>query len=118
MILEILIKANAGRSEPTRKERQAQIAIFLEVLYGHVPEKRLNDCYVHLMRTRTSTYPLAPNELCIAWAAIKESEMNQPSSQKQLTHGFCERCNNTDFEIIIQDGYSFSKPCNHERERP
>src|ERR1051325_4957100 len=89
-VLEILIKANAGRNEPTKAERKTQIAIFLEVLYGHVPENRLNDCYVYLMRTRTSTYPLAPNEICIAWAAIKESEMNRPINQGRLAHGFCE----------------------------
>ncbi len=51
----------------------------------------------------------------MAWEAIKESEMSQPSDQKQLTHGFCEKCFNTNNELIKDETGKVlgSRYCNH-----
>lgn len=97
---EIITKSNIGRQQLTREETKIAIGIWYEMLYSVVPERRLNDCYLHAMRNRASTFPLAPNELVMAWNEIKGSEMYRNDPARQLTHGFCEKCNNTGTEPI------------------
>lgn len=98
---EIILKSNVGRQEPDPEDTKRAIGIFYEVLFGHVPEHRLNDCYKHAARTRNNTFPLKPEELCAAWTAIRQAEFYKRAPEShQLTHGFCEKCNNNGTELI------------------
>lgn len=113
---EILTKSRAGNTQQlSDDEFQFALASWLEVLFGVVPEQRLNDCYLLAMRNRTSTFPMAPNELCMAWGEIKQSEMHRTNPAKLLTHGFCEKCNNTGSEPIRNErGIIISaRACSH-----
>lgn len=112
---EILTKSRAGAAQQLSDEEfQFALASWLEVLFGVVPEQRLNDCYLLAMRTRASTFPLAPNELCVAWNEIRQSEIYKQADAKQLTHGFCEKCNNTGSEVIYrEDGTTSARFCRH-----
>lgn len=113
---EILTKSRAGHTQQLSDEEfQFTLASWLEVVAGVVPEHRLNDCYLQAMRNRASTFPMAPNEICMAWNEIRQSEMHRHNNQKQLTHGFCEKCNNTNSEPIRDDlgRIIAAKPCSH-----
>jgi len=114
MLAEIITKSNVGRQQFTREETQLAVGVFYEVLYGAVPEQRLNDCYLFVKRNRATTFALQPEELCAAWNEIKAAERYKNTSTKQLTHGFCEKCNNTGTEVIRQPGYTNARPCNHQ----
>lgn len=112
---EIITKANIGRQQlDPKKEMPVAIAVWYEVLYGVVPEHRLNDCYLHAKRTRTSTFALVPEELTTAWSEIRSSEMYKRAPEnRQITHGFCEKCNNTGTEVITKPGFTSARPCTH-----
>lgn len=112
---EIITKSNIGRQQLTREETKIAIGIWYEMLHGVVPEHRLNDCYLHAMRNRASTFALAPNELVMAWNEIRQSEMHQQNPARALTHGFCEKCNNTGSEPIRDEkGFIIAmRPCSH-----
>src|SRR5688572_28870149 len=76
---EILAKSRAGTSQQLHDDEfQYTLAAWLEVLYGHVPEHRLNDVYVHASRTRNSTFPLTQFELCEAWNQVRAAERSMP----------------------------------------
>lgn len=112
---EIITKSNVGRQQLTREETKIAIGIWYEMLFGVVPEHRLNDCYLHAMRHRANTFALAPTEIVMAWNEIKGSEMYRNNPARQLTHGFCEKCNNTGSEPIRNDQGVIiaARPCNH-----
>ena len=113
---EILTKSRAGNAQQLSDEEfQFALAAWLEVLYGAVPEHRLNDCYVFAKRNRSTTFALQPEELCMAWNEIRQSEMHKQPNAKQLTHGFCEKCNNTNTEAIRNERGAIiaGKPCSH-----
>lgn len=115
MLAEVITKSNIGRQQFTKDETKAAVGIWFEMLYGVVPEHRLNDCYLHAMRNRASTFALAPNELVMAWNEIRQSEMHRQNPTKQLTHGFCELCNNTG-TFLVRDEHGKIKgarPCSH-----
>lgn len=111
---EIIIKSYGGR-QPDTKQLAIETAVFMEPLYGKIPEHRLNECYVEAVRTRKSTYPLKPEEMCAAWETIRHREFYKRAPEnRQLTHGFCELCNNNGTEIVIgEDGYEYGRPCRH-----
>lgn len=97
-------------------ERDFTTGAWVEILYGVIPERRLNDCYLHAMRVKTDSFPIEPSDLCNAWKEIRQSEMAQPVNPgNQLTHGLCEKCHNTGNEIVVKDGIAYSRVCNHER---
>jgi hypothetical protein len=101
---EIITKSNIGRQQLDPEDTKIAISIWYEVLYGVVPEQRLNDCYLHAVRTRNNTFAMQPSELATAWGEIRNSEMyKRVSDNRQLTHGFCEKCNNTGTEPIRND---------------
>lgn len=102
-----------GRQQFTREETQVAVGVFYEVLFGVVPEQRLNDCYVFVKRNRATTFALQPEEIASAWGQIRESERYKNNPVKQITHGFCEKCNNTGTEVIRQAGYEGARPCEH-----
>lgn len=110
---EIITKSNIGRQQFTPDETRIAIGVWYEVLFGVVPEHRLNDCYLHAIRNRQNTFGLAPTELCMAWNEIRQSEMHRQNPVKRLTHGFCEKCNNTGTEIVRKEGLTSARPCNH-----
>lgn len=112
---EIIIKSYGGR-QPDTKQLAIETAIFMEPLYGKIPEHRLNECYVEAVRTRKSTFPLKPEEMCAAWETIRQRDFYKRAPEsRQLTHGFCEKCNNCGNEVIYNDkGHAIgSRPCHH-----
>lgn len=116
---EIIAKARAG-SQPqlVGDEFKFAIATWTELLEGFVPESRLNDCYLHARRSRKSTFPLDPSELCAAWQEIHEAERARPAATiaLRLQGDICERCNGTGYEIVEVKGRKVSRPCNCEPE--
>ena len=112
----ILIKSRIGRPQMGDKERDFTTGCWVEILYGVIPERRLNDCYVLASRNKTNSFPVEPNDLCAAWNEIRESEMHKRAPEShQLTHGFCERCNNTGSEVVRNDQGVIigARPCKH-----
>lgn len=105
MLGEIITKSNIGRRQLDPKEEQPiTIAVWYEVLYGVVPEHRLNDCYLHVARHRDNGFPWKPEEIAMAWTAVKQAEMyKRISPDHQITHGFCEKCHNTGNEVIYDE---------------
>jgi hypothetical protein len=98
---EIITKSNIGRQQLDPEDTKIAIGIWYEVLCGVVPERRLNDCYLHAVRTRNNTFAMQPSELATAWGEIRNSEMyKRVPDNRLLTHGFCEKCNNTGTEPI------------------
>src|ERR1051326_7601510 len=113
---EIITKSNFGRQQlDPKKEMPLAIAVWYEVLYGVVPEHRLNDCYLFVKRNRTNAFALQPEELSAAWNEIRSNERYKTNPAKQITHGFCAKCNNTGSEIIynVQTKRTSARPCNH-----
>jgi hypothetical protein len=103
-LAEIITKSNVGRQQLTKQQTALDTAIFMEVLYGKIPEHRLNECYLEAVRTRKNTFPLKPEELCVAWETIRQSEFyKRVPESRRLTHGFCEKCNNTNNEQVRND---------------
>ena len=112
----ILIKSRIGRPQMGDKERDFTTGTWVEILYGVIPERRLNDCYLLASRNKTDSFPIQPRDLCAAWNEIRESEMHKPAPQsRQITHGFCAKCNNTGHEAIRNEqGHIIAmKPCHH-----
>ena len=115
-LAEIITKSNVGRQQFTKEETKVAVAVFHEVLYGVVPEHRLNDCYVFVKRNRAGTFALAPEEIAAAWSQIRQSEMyKRAPDNRQITHGFCEKCNNTGSEPIRNERgvITSARKCTH-----
>lgn len=117
VVAEIITKSNVGRQPVTKKQLAIETAIFMEPLYGKIPEHRLNDCYLEAVRTRKSTFPLKPEELCAAWETIsyKEFYRRAPESRQLTTDYVCPKCFNNGNEVIYNDkGHAIgSRPCHH-----
>lgn len=104
VVAEILTKSNVGRQQLTKQQTALDTAIFMEVLYGTIPENRLNDCYQEAVRTRKTTFPLKPEELCAAWTEIRQSEMHKRAPvERQLQAPFCPKCNSTGNQPVRND---------------
>lgn len=114
-LAEIITKSNVGRQQFTKNETRIAVGVFYEVLYGVVPEHRLNDCYLLVKRNRVGTFALAPEEMAGAWNQIRESERYKNNPVKQITHGFCEKCNNTGTWLVRDDKGRVigGRPCSH-----
>jgi len=115
-VAEIITKSNVGRQQLTKQQTALDTAIFMEVLYGTIPENRLNECYQEAIRTRKSTFPLKPEEMCAAWETIRQRDFYKRAPEShQLTHGFCEKCNNTGNEVMRDsEGQTIgARPCKH-----
>lgn len=98
------------------KERDFTTGTWVEILYGVIPERRLNDCYLLAMRNKTHSFLIEPNDLCAAWREIRESEMHKRAPEnRQITHGLCEKCLNTNSEPIRNEkGHIIAmKHCTH-----
>jgi hypothetical protein len=104
-VAEIITKSNVGRQEIPTKQLAIDTAIFMEVLYGTVPENRLNDCYQEAVRTRKSTFPLKPEEMCVAWETIRQRDFYKraPESRQLTTDYVCPKCNNNGTELMYDD---------------
>lgn len=92
------------------------VAAWTEILDGHVPEARLNDCYVRAVRNRKNGFPMAASELCTMWNEIQQSELHSTPHRdmsKQLAGDVCHSCFGTGYEIIKRGQYNYAKPCNH-----
>lgn len=117
MLAEIITKSNIGRQQLTKEQSKIAVGIWYEVLFGVVPEHRLNDCYLHVARKRDNSFPWKPEELCAAWSEIKASEFyKRTPKDHQLTHGFCEKCNNTGTELMRNEAGQVrgARPCTHQ----
>lgn len=115
ILAEILTKSNVGRQQFTKDQTRVAVGVFYEILYGFVPEHRLNDCYIFVKRNRSNTFELKPEEIAAAWIQIRESERYSNNPAKQLTHGFCNKCNNTGTEVKRDEQYrvTSARPCSH-----
>lgn len=116
-VAEILTKAWAGTLSTLEDgEFKLAVGVWTEILEGHVPEARLNDCYVRAVRNRKNGFPMAASELCAMWNEIRESEMHSTPHRdmsKQLAGDVCERCWATGYEIIKRAKYNYAKTCDH-----
>lgn len=119
---EILTKSRVGTAQQLiDDEFDYTLQTWLEVLYGHVPEARLNDAYVHASRTRNSTFPLTQFELCEAWNQIRAAERAVPPIGTYDWRGekVCPHCNGTGTKLVVkrdsvlQRDYTYGEPCNH-----
>lgn len=117
---EILTKSRAGIAQQLSDEEfDFTVDSWVEVLYGHVPEARLNDAYVHASRTRSSTFPLTQYELCDAWNQIRTAERNAPPIGTYDYRGreVCPDCNDTGTKLIVKRDlvlgrdYTYGVPC-------
>jgi hypothetical protein len=112
----VLIKSRIGRPQMGDKERDFTTGTWVEILYGVIPEHRLNDSYLLASRNKKDSFPIQPNDLCAAWNEIRESEMHKRAPEsRQITHGFCGRCNNTGTELIRDANRKVkgARPCRH-----
>jgi hypothetical protein len=112
----VLIKSRIGRPQLGDKERDFTTGTWMEILYGVIPENRLNDCYLLASRNKTDSFPIQPNDLCAAWNEIRESEMHKRAPEShQLTHGLCPKCFNNNTEVIYNDkGHAIgARACHH-----
>ena len=82
-------------------ELAGAIEAFCKVLHGVVPEDRLNDCYLHAIRRRNSTYPLAVTEIVESWRAILSDE----TARRRL----CSLCDGSGYSVVRD-------PLDHEKD--
>jgi hypothetical protein len=59
------------------QELAAAVEAWCEILYPVVPVNRLNDCYLHAIRSRESTFAIAATEILTAWRIISSEEARQ-----------------------------------------
>lgn len=73
---QLILKARLACSLPSldTHEFPAAVEAWCEILVGSLPLNRLNDCYRHAMKHRSSTYPLAVTELIASWRTISAGE--------------------------------------------
>lgn len=119
---EILIKSRAGVAQQLSDEEfEDTLAAWLEVLFGHVPEARLNDTYLHASRNRNTTFPLTQFEMCEAWNQIKAAERSLPpvGTYDWRARDVCPHCHNTGTKLIVKRDeilgrdYTYGVPCSH-----
>lgn len=119
------MKSRAGTSQQLGDEEfQYTLASWLEVLFGHVPEHRLNETYVHASRTRNSTFPLTQYEMCEAWNQIRAAERTMPPVGTYEYRGrkVCPDCHNTGTKLVVKRDpilgrdYTYGLPCEILRE--
>lgn len=119
---EILTKSRSGINQQLSDEEfDFTVAAWVEVLYGHVPEARLNEVYVHASRNRNSTFPLTQFELCETWNQIKNAERTAlpPVGTYEWSRArqACPDCNNTGYRQIVKRhpvlgrDYVYAVPC-------
>lgn len=117
ILRQIITKANIGRRQlDPEKETPIFVAIWFEALYGVIPERRLNDCYLWAVRNRGNNFPMQPSEMAQAWNEIRQSEFYKRAPEsRQLTHGLCGKCFNTGSEVMYNDkGIAIgARPCKH-----
>ena len=99
----VIVKIRLVCSLPAfdRTELAAAIEAFCEVLHGVVPIERLNDCYLHAIRHRSSTYPLAVTELVESWRAILSDEVSKRRA--------CHLCDGSGYSLVRD-------PDDHEKD--
>ena len=121
---EILAKSRSGITQQLSDEEfNFTLAAWVEVLFGHVPEARLNDVYIHASRNRNSTFPLTQFELCEAWNLIREAERHAMPRVGQYDYRgteVCPKCNGTGTKLIVKRDpllgrdYTYGMFCNHQ----
>ena len=89
------------------QELAATVEAFAEVLEPCVPLERLNDCYLHASRHRTSTYPLAATEILQAWRVISADEIAKRRP--------CTLCDGSGFGLVYdpKTDTEIQKECPH-----
>ena len=119
-VADILTKSRAGIAQQLSDEEfDFTVDSWVEVMYGHVPEARLNDTYLHASRNRNSTFPLTQYEMCEAWNQIKSAERAMPPIGTFDYRGreVCPHCNNTGTRLIVKRDpvlgrdYTYGVPC-------
>ena len=91
-VQEILLKVRLAFSMPEMHEDDLEVHlstqadVFIEIIGDEVPAEMLNEAYVRAMKFRTSTFPLAPNELVLAYRQLRDERV-KPSLHKCI---FCE----------------------------
>ena len=94
---KLILKTRLAYSLPSldTQEFPAAVEAWCEILFGSVPPERLNDCYIHAVKTRASTFPLAVTEILTAWRAIAVEEAEQAKRQRH-----CHVCQGRRFEMV------------------
>ncbi len=75
-LITILLKIRLAFSMQTLSEADTedllirQSLVWEEILINKIPINDLNNCYIKAMRTRTTTFPLTPQELIMAYNEI------------------------------------------------
>ena len=118
---EILAKSRSGIAQQLNDEEfQFTVGAWVEVLFGHVPEHRLNDVYVHASRNRNSSFPLTQFELCDAWNQMHDAERRSMPRVGQYDfrgENVCPDCLNTGTRLVVkrhpilQRDYTYGIPC-------
>lgn len=91
-VQEILLKVRLAFSMPEMAEEDLEVHlstqadVFIEIIGDEIPIDMLNVSYVRAMKFRVSTFPLAPNEMVLAYRQLRDERV-KPSLHKCI---FCE----------------------------
>lgn len=116
---KLLLKVRLACSLPALnvEELAAMVEAWCEVLAPVVPANRLNDCYLHAMRNRSSTFPLASTELLTSWRIINAEESHERQFNKPCRLCFGQGFGKvydptTDTEVLKECPHCFGKITN------
>lgn len=92
----------------------AAVEAWGEILYGLVPENRLNDCYLYAFRHRESPFALTAGEILSAWRIINTEEFYEREKTQSCRLCFGRGFGNvydpkTDTEILKECPHCFGK---------
>lgn len=123
-IAEIIAKSRAGSpSQLSDEEFKFLVGTWVETVGGVVPEHRLNDTYLHAMRTKDSGFLLTATDMCMAWKQVQEAERAMPTTgsyEWSRARAVCPHCNGTETLLTVRRDstlgrdYTYGKKCYHE----
>jgi hypothetical protein len=116
---QLIVKSRiaAGLPPLDNYELALHISAWAEIVFGVIPESRLQDAYVRAMRDNADGFTLTAPGLVKGYRDLCESERlapQMPMDRNLLPGNVCSRCFGTGLEQFIEaDGYKSSRRCEH-----
>ena len=111
-VARLIVKMRLACSLPAfdTLELAAAVEAWCEILADTVPADRLNDCYLHAIRRRDSTFALASTEILSSWRVINAEESRMREMSKP-----CRLCGGTGFGMVYDPATDteIQKECPH-----
>ncbi len=108
----LILKTRLAFSLPSLDASEFPIAVeaWCEILSDVVPVERLQGCYLHAIKHRESTFPLAVTEILTAWRTINAEEHRQRERVKA-----CRLCGGAGFGNVYDPATDteVQKECPH-----